>query len=309
MGILSRLFSRPVEQRSAVDYGPGWGGLATISATNGGVSPQAAENLPTVVACVNAIASGIAALPIRVYRAEGDGRVEAPTHPVARLCRAPNPRQTICDFVEFLMGQVLLWGNALAIVKRDGAGRPSRSAVGVRRRGRAPLRPARIPYCDDRGALMAARPCPGATSKARCSSSATGPTTRLSGAAGPAGRPRCSRRPRASRTYSSHLWRNAATPSGLVSVGSATAAQGPAEFKRFKAQFSAENVGAHNAKRVIFGDPDTKFTPMSVSPEDADNVMVHALRGWSNAELASVRCPTLVLVGDNDFTPVRTRSR
>jgi pimeloyl-ACP methyl ester carboxylesterase len=38
---------------------------------------------------------------------------------------------------------------------------------------------------------------------------------------------------------------------------------------------------------------------------ERNNVMVHALRGWSNAELASVRCPTLVLVGDNDFTPVR----
>jgi phage portal protein BeeE len=64
-------------------------------------------------------------LPAIVYRQEGDGRVEAPTHPVARLVRSPNVHQTWPDWIEWCMGSVLLFGNALAIVRYDARGRPT----------------------------------------------------------------------------------------------------------------------------------------------------------------------------------------
>lgn len=52
------------------------------------------------------------------------GRVEAPQHPVSRLIAAPNEHQTWSDFIEWLLGSTLLWGNGLCEIRFDGAGRP-----------------------------------------------------------------------------------------------------------------------------------------------------------------------------------------
>jgi HK97 family phage portal protein len=83
------------------------------------------ENLSTVLACVQAIAGGIAALPMAVYRRSNGNRVELPNHPVARLIKAPNALQTGPDFIEWLIASMLLQGNAIAVVDHDGAGRPN----------------------------------------------------------------------------------------------------------------------------------------------------------------------------------------
>jgi hypothetical protein len=84
-----------------------------------------AENLPVVIACVQAIAGGIASLPGSVYTRANGKRVEVPNHPVARLIREPNTLQSRPDFVEWLLASVLLPGNAIAVVDHDGAGRPT----------------------------------------------------------------------------------------------------------------------------------------------------------------------------------------
>ncbi len=64
-----------VERRDlAVDADSGWFGLATMAGVGSYAgNPRYAENLATVVACVNAVSSGLAALPALVYRAEGKG--------------------------------------------------------------------------------------------------------------------------------------------------------------------------------------------------------------------------------------------
>jgi HK97 family phage portal protein len=84
-----------------------------------------AENLPTVCACVQAIAGGIASLPASVYERRGNQRVERPDHPLARLIREPNHLQSWADWVEWLLASALLTGNAITIVDHDGAGRPT----------------------------------------------------------------------------------------------------------------------------------------------------------------------------------------
>jgi hypothetical protein len=84
-----------------------------------------AENLPVVIACVQAIAGGIASLPASVYARANGKQVERPDHPVARLIREPNHLQSWPDFVEWLLASALLQGNAIAVVDHDGAGRPT----------------------------------------------------------------------------------------------------------------------------------------------------------------------------------------
>ena len=83
------------------------------------------ENLSTVLACVQAIAGGIAALPMNVYRRSNGNRVEVPNHPVARLIKSPNLLQSGPDFFEWLVASMLLQGNAIAVIDHDGAGRPT----------------------------------------------------------------------------------------------------------------------------------------------------------------------------------------
>ena len=123
-GLIARLFGRgAVEERSTQSF-YGVGGYA-VSGSGSPITPIAAENLSTVLACVNAIASGLATLPATVYRAADDGRVEAPNHPVSRLIRAPNRHQSWPDWLEFTVSQALLYGNSLSVVEADGAGRPT----------------------------------------------------------------------------------------------------------------------------------------------------------------------------------------
>lgn len=124
MGILSRLFGK-TEARSVTSdsYAQAFGINPTASGTY--VSPRLAENLATVAACVSAISSAMASLPAYVYRAAERGRQELPGHPVARIIRQPNPRQTWPDLIEWVMAQVLLHGNAVCVVEYDGAGRPT----------------------------------------------------------------------------------------------------------------------------------------------------------------------------------------
>jgi HK97 family phage portal protein len=73
-----------------------------------------AENLSAVLACVSAISAAIATLPALVYRQDGDRRIEDKRHWLNALIARPNTLQTWCDFIEWLVAQMLLYGNAVA---------------------------------------------------------------------------------------------------------------------------------------------------------------------------------------------------
>lgn len=89
------------------------------------VSAHLAENLSAVFACVQIISETIATLPLVVYRREGDGKVVASDHPVARLfSREPNALQTPVEFIETMTAHVLLRGNSYAEIVWDARGAP-----------------------------------------------------------------------------------------------------------------------------------------------------------------------------------------
>lgn len=262
-GILSRLFGRAPEGRSASMFAP------HFPISGGAVNTRTAENLSTVMACVQAIASGLASLPARVYRDAPGGRVEVAQHPVARVIQAPNIRQTWPDFLETLLGQVLLHGNALATIQHDGAGRPTglvpvpwphvspvvlpsgRLAFDVIAHaapwggGGQPRR-----YFDDEVLLLKDRSDDGWLGRSRISRAPDvfGASIGL-------------------QTYTRSIWDNAATPSGMVSLPPGISEPG---IRRMQAHFAETYTGAHNGRRVMFADHDSKFTPFSISPEDAE---------------------------------------
>src|SRR3546814_4033244 len=77
-----------------------------------GVSARAAENLSTVLACVNAISTALAYVPALVYRRDSDGnRIEATAHPLGRIVRGgANPQMTWPDWLEHWIASALLTG-------------------------------------------------------------------------------------------------------------------------------------------------------------------------------------------------------
>lgn len=85
------------------------------------VSPGTAMKSTAVRRAVQAISEPVGALPLHVYRREGEARERDTEHPVARVLRDPNPWTSSQDFREQLQRDALLHGDGLAaIVRVDG---------------------------------------------------------------------------------------------------------------------------------------------------------------------------------------------
>ena len=248
------------------------------------VNAIAAENLATVLACVNAIAGALATLPVYVYRTSATGRTEAPDHPVARLIRRPHALLTWPELVEWWVAQVLLHGNGLMVAEPDGAG-----AI-------ASLVP--VPWPNVRPVIVAGGRLAfdvtemtgpyGAVSAQRRILDSEVVILRDRSDDGVIGRSRISRAKEvvgnavALQDWSAATWRNAATPSGAIKInGSLTEEQ----FKRVKSQIEQNVGGTANAKRVLILDNGASFEAMSCSPEDAE---VLASRRFSVEELCRI---------------------
>ena len=88
------------------------------------VTERSAMQMTAVYACVRILAEAIAGLPLHLYRYTKDGGKEkALDHPLYLLLHdEPNPEMTSFLFREALMTHLLLWGNAYAQVIRNGKG-------------------------------------------------------------------------------------------------------------------------------------------------------------------------------------------
>lgn len=80
--------------------------------------------MTAVYSCVRILSEGVASLPLHVYRYnDGGGKVKATDHPLYFLLHdEPNPEMTSFVFRETLMTHLLLWGNAYAQIIRNGKG-------------------------------------------------------------------------------------------------------------------------------------------------------------------------------------------
>jgi HK97 family phage portal protein len=116
---------RTTERRDILSTDPRLEALLGGYRLTGGqvVNTHTAQNLATVLACVSAISSAIASLPVWVYRRTGAGRAVDAQHPLMRLHReGVNQFQTWPDLVEWLIASTLLSGNGLAEIQTDGRG-------------------------------------------------------------------------------------------------------------------------------------------------------------------------------------------
>lgn len=309
MGILRRLadtFDPPIETRAQPIASSLLGNLGS---GNRLVNARTAENLSTVLACVNAIGTAIASLPAYIYRLADTGREEDAAHPLARLIRnGPNERQTWPDFVEWLMASTLLRGNGLAEIKTDMRGR----VVGL------------VPIPWD---YVAVQMLPsgrlaydivevinlyGATGRPRRLLEGEVLHLRDRSDDGHIGRSRLSRAGAvvgaalSVQEFAGALYDNGINPSGALEVEGKLS---PDALKRLAAVFKEAFAGPDKAAKALVLDQGVKWKQISVSPEDAELLASRKFTVEELARLYGVPPPLVQDYSKNTFTNAETAGR
>ena len=123
MSIFSGLFKsrdKPQNRTAGSSYAFFMGGTTAGKS----VTERSAMQMTAVYSCVRILAEAIAGLPIHLYRyTDAGGKEKALDHPLYMLLHdEPNPEMSSFVFRETLMTHLLLWGNAYAQVIRNGKG-------------------------------------------------------------------------------------------------------------------------------------------------------------------------------------------
>ena len=123
MGFFSSLFrsrDAPQNRTAGSAYTFFFGGTTSGKA----VTERSAMQMTAVYSCVRILAEAVAGLPLNLYRyTEDGGKEKAIDHPLYLLLHdEPNPEMSSFVFRETLMTHLLLWGNTYAQVIRNGKG-------------------------------------------------------------------------------------------------------------------------------------------------------------------------------------------
>jgi len=123
MSIFSGLFrsrDKPQNRTAGSSYSFLFGGSTSGKA----VTERTAMQMTAVYSCVRILAEAVAGLPLNLYHYLPDGGKEKSyDHPLYRLLHdEPNPEMSSFVFRETLMTHLLLWGNAYAQIIRNGKG-------------------------------------------------------------------------------------------------------------------------------------------------------------------------------------------
>ncbi len=94
------------------------------STTSGkAVTERSSMQMTAVYACVRILSETVAELPLHLYQYSDNGKEKAIEHPLYQLLHdEPNPEMSSFVFRETLMTHLLLWGNAYAQIIRNGKG-------------------------------------------------------------------------------------------------------------------------------------------------------------------------------------------
>lgn len=268
MGIFNRWFrgrDAPRDSTAGSSYRFFFGGTTSGKA----VTERSAMQMTAVYSCVRILAEAIAGLPLHLYKYGEDGSKEKATgHPLyALLHDEPNPEMTSFVFRETLMSHLLLWGNAYAQIIRNGKG----DVVAL-----YPLMPNRMKVDRDehgelyyeyqtsqddahtmKGSVIRLSPrdvlhVPGLGFDGLVGYS---PIAMAKNAIGLA---------IATEEYGSKFFANGATPGGVLEHPNVVK-----DPERVRSSWNAAFGGSANANKVAVLEEGMKYTPISISPEQA----------------------------------------
>ena len=270
MGILTGLFNsrdKPQNRTSGSAFSFFLGGSSSGKFVNERTSMQ----MTAVYCCVRILSEAVAGLPIHLYRytAEG-GKEKAAEHPLYFILHdEPNPEMTSFVFRETMMTHLLLWGNAYAQVIRNGKG----EVLGL-----YPLMPDRMNVDrDEKGQLFYEYTRSEEDAKTMTSRDMT---VRLSpedvlhipglGFDGLVGYSPIAMAKNAiglaiaTEEYGSKFFANGAAPSGVL--------EHPGVLKdpsKLRDSWTQTFGGSSNANKVAVLEEGVKYTPISISPNEA----------------------------------------
>ena len=268
MGILSGLFRTRDGPKNATS-GSAYSFFMGSSAAGKSVNERSAMQMTAVYACVRILSESIAGLPLHMYRYEDDGsKTKAVEHPLYHLLHdEPNPEMTSFIFRETLMSHLLLWGNAYAQIIRNGKGdvialyplMPNRMKVERDTKGQlyyeyqtmkedAPTMKGAVYQLDPSEVLHV----PGLGFDGLVGYS---PIAMAKNAIGLA---------IAAEEYGSKFYANGAAPSGVLEHPNVL--KDPAKVRD---SWNAAFGGSSNAHRVAVLEEGMKYTPISISPNEA----------------------------------------
>ena len=268
MGILSGLFRTRDGPKNATS-GSTYSFFMGTSAAGKSVNERSAMQMTAVYACVRILSESIAGLPLHMYRYEEDGsKTKAVEHPLYHLLHdEPNPEMTSFIFRETLMSHLLLWGNAYAQIIRNGKGdiialyplMPNRMKVERDTKGQlyyeyqtmkedAPTMKGAVYQLDPSEVLHV----PGLGFDGLVGYS---PIAMAKNAIGLA---------IAAEEYGSKFYANGAAPSGVLEHPNVL--KDPAKVRD---SWNAAFGGSSNAHRVAVLEEGMKYTPISISPNEA----------------------------------------
>ena len=123
MGLFTRKrpdIVQPVEQRSNEENVFGlalnYNGFSTYKTS-------LALTLSAVYRCVEVITNGVASLPVKLYRVDGDGyKHELKSNLSYILSKKPSEKVNAFNFYKLIVKDILMSGNAYALINRDGKG-------------------------------------------------------------------------------------------------------------------------------------------------------------------------------------------
>jgi len=272
-----------------------------LSSPPGAVTPNGALAITDAYACVRALADAAASLPVHVYRRTeaGRSRIEGNT---AELLRRPAPATTTADLIGQLVAHLNLHGNAYLGKFRDGSGRVDQLAL---------LHPERVVP-----EIKAGRP----------RYTVSGPKGEKSvhgiediihvkglstdGVAGLSPVRSCAVALGLSDRLAKHaatFFENDATPRGLLRLNQFGAPEAQAEAIR--TGWESKHRGAANAHRIAVVTGEVEFTPISMSPDDAQFLQQRQLSATEVARIFRVPPWLIGASGGDSMTYSNTESQ
>ncbi len=266
MSIFSGLFKsrdKPQNRTAGSGYAFYLGGTTSGKV----VTERSAMQMTAVYSCVRILAEAIAGLPLHVYRYRADGGKEkAIDHPLYQLLHdEPNPEMSSFVFRETLMTHLLLWGNAYAQIIRNGRGEviavyplmPNKMTVDRDERGHLYQYQRSTDEAGGRNETVILRPpdvlhIPGLGFDGLVGYS---PIAMAKNAIGLA---------IATEEYGSKFFANGAAPSGVL--------EHPGTIKdpqRVRESWMSQFGGSQNSGKIAVLEEGLKYTPISISPEQA----------------------------------------
>ena len=268
MGILSGIFKSRDKPQNATS-GSAYRFFIGGSSSGKNVNECSAMQMTAVYSCVRILSEVVASLPLHVYKYNSDGGKEkAVKHPLYFLLHdEPNPEMTSFVFRETLMTHLLLWGNAYAQIIRNGKGEiialyplmPDRMTVDRDEKGQLyyQYNTSKDDAPTMKGSMVNLKPSdvlhiPGLGFDGLVGYS---PIAMAKNAIGMA---------IACEEYGAKFFANGATPGGIL--------EHPGTVKdpqRVRESWTSAFGGSSNANKVAVLEEGMKYTPISISPEQA----------------------------------------